>query len=212
MGKVAVESNDEQSLLKFSTEILEMDPKNSTGWYFKAQYFLAKATLGNMQSEGYVSSMKKAFEYADLGQRNGYAIKIADNLAGYINNLVNQKDSMGLMGGSTLDSVYIDSFAELVKIKSELDPFILIDEFEVKKSLENLMMSYGQLRKKFPFNPLVNGQEIKKLFQNGLDESTVQQLSTAIDSERASSAVGLVVLGILGAILLIWWFGWGILW
>lgn len=213
MGNIAVESNDHEALLKFSTEILDMDSENYYGWYFKAEYFITRATNGNMQADGYISAMKKVFKHCDDSNvKKMFILKVINNLKGYILGLVNQKNQMGLFIGTTLDSVYIEAFIQLVQIKEALDEYILIDDSEIISELEELLIVYGNMSKTFPFNPNVNNPSVKTVFEKGIPQSSLAEIKSRISSEKSNSAAAYIILGAAGVVLFIWWMGWGIWW
>jgi hypothetical protein len=214
MGSVAVDSNDKEGLLKFSTEILDLDSKNYHGWFFKAQYFMAIATWGNMQAEGYVSSMKKAFKCVKSEEEKNILIsKVISNLNGYMYGLIQQKNSLGGFGtDTTLDSVYINAFSQLVLIKESLNEFIINKNENIVNQLEELLLAYGAVSRKFPFNTIVNNPSVKSLFEQGISSERIQSIGMQNSLSRAGSAIGLVILFILGAIAVVWWIGWGVYW
>lgn len=214
MGNVAVDSNDKEGLLKFSTEILDLDSKNYHGWYFKAQYFMAMATWGNMQADGYISSMKKAFKcVSSEEEKNILILKVISNLNGYMFGLIEQKNSLGAFGTDTsLDSVYINAFTQLVLIKESLNDFIISTNENIVKQLEELLLAYGAVTRKFPFNATINNPSVNNLFEQGISPDRIQSIGEQNSSSRALSGVGLIILFIFGAIAVIWWLGWGVIW
>lgn len=211
LGKIAVDAGDHEALLKYSTEIIDNDPKNPFGWYFKAEYFISRATYGNMQVDGYTTSMKQAFiNVVDNSDKYLLMNRVIDNITGHLYGLLNAK--VGENFTSTLDSVYIGAFTQLVRIKKELNPYIISDETTVIEKLQLALTAYGSFRSKFPFNATLNSPETKEVFEKGIPQNIVESSNNQTAISSGTNAIGIVILGILGFIALVWWIGWGIFW
>jgi hypothetical protein len=127
--------------------------------------------------------------------------------------LIEQKNSLGGFGTDTsLDSVYINAFSQLVSIKESLNDFIISKNENIVKQLEELLLAYGAVSRKFPFNTTVNNPSVKDLFEQGIAPDRIEAIGSQNSSSRVASAIGLVILFIFGAIAVVWWLGWGVIW